>query len=323
VAVDPSIAEVAADYWDANRAKAQDPTYWMAHPLCRQAINRRINGNPHEWPLDWFKRVHASTPFDRGISWGCGLGAFERAAIRTGIVRTIDAFDISEASLTDARREAASESILGIDYKIGNFDDPRILRRHYDIVFFQSSLHHVAAMERLFRRLSFGLKPGGFVYLDEFIGPSRFHWSPPLLLLAQSVLDLAPPEARLRDRITEPIEVNDLSEGYRPDEIANFMKDFFDILEWRPYGGQVAGLVFPNLVPEWTYTEPGLRFVATMLQIEDYELARDPSTTHHLVACGRLKPLARLAAPLGRQVREALVRRLTTRRGAAPTSRPG
>ena len=32
----------------------------MAHPLCRQAINRRVSGSPHEWPLDWFKRVYAA-----------------------------------------------------------------------------------------------------------------------------------------------------------------------------------------------------------------------------------------------------------------------
>jgi hypothetical protein len=50
--------DAVARYWDENRQKAKDPAYWMAHPLCRQAINRRVSGDPHEWPLDWFKRVH-------------------------------------------------------------------------------------------------------------------------------------------------------------------------------------------------------------------------------------------------------------------------
>ena len=68
-------ARQAASYWDENREKSRDPAYWMAHPLCRRAINRRISGNIHEWPLDWFKRVHATKAFGRGASWGCGLGA--------------------------------------------------------------------------------------------------------------------------------------------------------------------------------------------------------------------------------------------------------
>src|SRR5262245_34939232 len=123
----------------------------MAHPLCRQAINRRVSGNPHEWPLDWFRRVHAATPFSRGVSWGCGLGAFERAAIKAGIVRETDAFDISPRSLDDARRQAESEGLSGIHYREGNFDDPLLPPGRCDIAFLQESLDHDRQLEDLVR----------------------------------------------------------------------------------------------------------------------------------------------------------------------------
>ena len=42
------MAAKAATYWDANCSKATDPAFWMAHPVCRRVINRRISGNPHE-----------------------------------------------------------------------------------------------------------------------------------------------------------------------------------------------------------------------------------------------------------------------------------
>jgi SAM-dependent methyltransferase len=306
-------AAKAAEYWDQNREKARDPAYWMALPACRQAINRRVSGSPHEWPLDWFKRVHGQRPFGRGVSWGCGLGAFERAARRAGVVSEIDAFDVSEASLEDARREAARDGIDGIHYRFGNFDDPQLARRRYDVVFFHASLHHVSSLERLFRRLCFALKRGGAVYVDEYVGPSRADWTPPQLKLAQSILDMLPSEGKLKTEIDIPIEPNDPSEAIRSSEIPRFLREFFDILEWRPYGGQLVDLVLPCLAADWVSSAEGLPYLQAMLQIEDYELARDPASTHYVVAYGRLKSLPRLAGPLARQVRRALARRLAAR----------
>lgn len=304
------LTEAAAAYWDENRQKTCDPTFWMAHPLCRQAANRRVSGSPHEWPMDWFKRVHAPKGFGVGLSWGCGLGAFERAAIRMGLVREIDAFDVSPISVEDARQRADKEGLAGINYRIGDFNDPDLPSRRYDIVFFQLSLHHVAALERLFRRLSFALKHGGAVYVDEFVGPSRDRWSPGDLKLAQAILDMLPEDAKSKPRLDFPIEVNDPSEGVRSSEIGRFLNEFFDIVDWRPYGGQLVDLIMPCTRPGWADSPEGLRYIQAILDIEDYELARNPASTHHVVAFGHLKSMSRLAFPLARQTRQAIKRRL-------------
>ena len=284
-----STAEKAAAFWDANREKAKDPAFWMAHPLCRQAINRRITGSPHEWPLDWFKRVYGGRPFARGVSWGCGLGAFERAAVKIGLVREIDAFDISPASLEDARRAAEEEGIAGIHYRVGNFDDPRLEKSAYDIVFFHQSLHHVSRLERLFRALTSALVPGGAVSVDEYVGPSRHEWRQEHLKKAQEVLDRLPAEAKLRGELALPIEQNDPSEAVRSGEITRFLRGGFDLLEWKPYGGQIVDLVFPCITLEWAMSGEGVQYVEEMLALEDREIAEDPSRSHHLVAYGRLK----------------------------------
>lgn len=302
--------EASAKYWNINRAKANDPAFWMAHPLCRQAINRRVSGDPNEWPLDWFKRVHAQTAFRSGVSWGCGLGAFERSAIRCGIALEINAFDISSASLADAERLAAEENIPGIHYQLGNFDDPAIPPDPYDIAFFHASLHHVSALERLFRRLTRALQSGGAIYVDEYVGPSRHDWTAEQLGLAQALLDLAPASARLTSKIELPIQADDPSEAVRSSEISGFLRTFFDIKAWRPYGGQLADVIMPCLSREWTESPEGHEFVAAVLAIEDYELNRDPSSTHHLVAYGTLKRWPRLLPPLSDQAISAVGRRL-------------
>lgn len=288
-----SVSDAAARYWDANREKSKDPAYWMAHPLCRQAINRRVSGNPHEWPLDWFKRVHGEKAFERGVSWGCGLGAFERDARRKNLVLEMDAFDISPASLDDARRTAEVEGIAGIHYGPGNFDDPHLEAGRYDIAFFHASLHHVSKLERLFERLKRALRPGGAVYVDEYVGPSRTEWRAELLRKAQEVLDGLPADARVRSPIELPIEQNDPSEAIRSGEIRSFIREYFDVVEWKPFGGQIAGLVFPYLTADWTHSEAGMRAVEKILAVEDEDLARDPEASHHLVTYGRLKhPMA-------------------------------
>ena len=98
-------------------------------------------------------------------------------------------------------------------------------------------------------------------------------------------------------------------------EIARFLRDFFDILEWRPYGGQVVDLVMPCLRPGWAVSEDGLPHIQALLAIEEEELARAPESTHYLVAFGRLRGVRGLARPLAAQARKAVLRRLGRLRG--------
>ncbi|MGH9441943.1 MAG: class I SAM-dependent methyltransferase [Thermoanaerobaculia bacterium] len=299
--MDPNQSEKVAAFWDENRRTVTlDPAFWMAHPLCREAINRRIGGNPLEWTLDRFRRLHSSVPYERGISWGCGLGAFERWVVRLGIAREVDAFDLSPASVADAAEEARKEGIPGAHFRVGDFNDPKIERGRYDVVFFHQSLHHVSALERLFRRLAISLQPGAAIYVDEFVGPSRFHWKPGMLDLAQSVLDRLPPEIKLARTLEAPIAADDPSEAIRSDEIAGFVREFFDIEEWRPYGGQIVDLVFPAISREWAHSPEGCRATIEMLKIEDEELAAKPEASHHLYAFGHLKPKRRLVVALAK-----------------------
>jgi SAM-dependent methyltransferase len=280
----------AGEYWDANREKARDPAFWMAHPLCREAINRRVTGSPREWPLDWLRRVHVPKPFERGVTWGCGTGTFERSLIRTDVVRSIDAFDVSRKSLEDATNAADAEELSGcLHYRVGNFDDPLVPRYRYDVALFHAALHHVSELERLFRRMALGLKPGGALYLDEYVGPSRHEWRPRDLDLAQAVLDMAPRKAKIQEKLRPPVEANDPTEAIRASEIVFFVREYFDVVAWKPYGGQIADLIFPCLDPAWTATEDGHRFITALLALEDRELERDPDTTHHLVTFGKLK----------------------------------
>jgi SAM-dependent methyltransferase len=304
------IRDEAARFWDEKVDRIHDPTFWMAHPACREAINARVTGSPHQWPLEWFKNTYCSEPFARGLSLGCGSAYFERAAVSGGIVRELDAYDVSPHSLEVARKDSAE--VPGLTFHVGDFNNPKLPFRRYDIVLFHASLHHVAALERLFRRLVLALKPGGYVYVEsEFVGPSRSEWNVERLALAQAVLDLLPANAKLSDFVPAPIQVDDPSEAIRSSEIPGFLRAFFDIIAWRPFGGQIVDLVLPYVSKAWADTPEGFRCIRAMLNLEDAQLRENPDNTHHLVAFGRLKSLPRLSLPLGSQALAAVRRRLS------------
>lgn len=308
----------AASFWDANREKVKDPSFWMAHPLCREAINRRVTGSSHEWPLNWFRRLYGQKPFSRGVSWGCGLGAFERWAIKLGLVREIDAFDVSPASLEDARHVVEEEGLSGINYRLGSFDRPELADRTYDIVFFHASLHHVSNLEGLFEALSRALMPGGAIYLDDYIGRSRHLWRKRHLRLAQEILDTLPAEAKLHERVDFPVERDDPSEAVRSGEIVSFLREYFDLVEFRPYGGQIVALVLPFVSPDWVKSEEGQRQLRKILEIEERQLQEDPSSSGYVVAYGTLKP-----APAYGRERDAKSASLWVRRRLKNLGRAG
>ncbi|CAN5268699.1 hypothetical protein BH18ACT10_BH18ACT10_14060 [soil metagenome] len=262
----------------------------MAHRACREAINRRVTGSPHEWPFDWFKRCHSATSRSHGLSWGSGLGGFERWAIRLRIVSTVDAFDLSPVSIEEARLSAAAEGISGIHYQVGDFNHPVLDAAAYDIVFFHASLHHVENLEGLFSALSRALRPGGAIYIDDYIGRSRHAWRAAHLREAQAFLDRVPPRAKRRTTLDFPVGRDDPSEAVRSGELEGFLREYFDMIEWRPYGGQIAGLALPWIDPAWAASSDGQRLVQEMLDCEEAQLTANAGASDFVVAYGKLKP---------------------------------
>ncbi|MGZ5473346.1 MAG: class I SAM-dependent methyltransferase [Thermoanaerobaculia bacterium] len=191
----------------------------MADEQVRLYINESISGNPGFWPMDWFSRQY-SPRFARALSIGCGTGALERDLLKRGICDRFDAFDGSPVSLDVAKTEAAKLGLSEhIHYSIADFNEPKLPRRAYNAVFFQQSAHHVAKLEKLFRAVLRSLKPGGVLYLDEYIGPSRSDWNDRLLGPLRSINKLLPEEVRTRDDLPLPIQWDDPSEAIRSAEI--------------------------------------------------------------------------------------------------------
>ena len=238
----------ARAFWDNEIV---DPTHtpWMAHPLVRLHLNRCIDPAQPAWPIEWFARHVGNRRFRRGLSIGCGGGALERSLIDHDLCTIVDAFDASVHSLYLAKQEARRRRMGNrIRYFAADFNEALFLPRHtYDIVFFHQSLHHVAKLEKLLRAVLLTLKPGGLLYLDEYVGPSRTDWTEALIEPQEREYARIPRELRRTERLALPIQEDDPSEAIRSGEIMEQVRVGFDIVEQRDYGGNLLAVVYPNL----------------------------------------------------------------------------
>src|SRR5258708_2950294 len=209
----------------------------MAEPAIREYINQSIGGTSSSWPINWFVEWLDGRRFERALSIGCGTGGFERDLINRDMCSTFDAFDGSVVSLHLAHEEARRAGLGSrIRYFAMDFNEPKLPRNTYDAVFFHQSAHHVGKLEKLFRAVLLALKPGGILYLDEYVGPSRFEWTSDSLAPQEQVYRSLPEELRTTASVPLPIQADDPSEAFRSSEIVEQLEIGFTIRETRPYG---------------------------------------------------------------------------------------
>jgi SAM-dependent methyltransferase len=310
----PEESHVAASrFWDRESAA---PTHvsWMADPLVREYINESISGSPGVWPADWFTHWVSGRRFDTALSIGCGTGPLERDLLKRDLVGRFDAFDGSPGSLDIARQLAKDDGVEHrVDYFLGDFNAPRFPRRKYDIVFFHQSAHHVSKLEKIYSAILRALKPDGLLYLDEYVGPSRFDWNEALLAPQRAFYERLPVEARVFDVLPLPIQADDPSEAIRSSEIVPQLVHGFDVLERRDYGGNLLSVLFPAI--RWEAAPP--RIVEEMIDEEKRLLASGAESFHAvIVAAPRRWPVRSLArgryfvAPKLRRLRYELATRI-------------
>ncbi len=238
----------AREYWESGTAESEENHYWGAQPLVRRAINRRITGDPNLWPMDWFAAKYASSPFPLGLSAGCGEGALERDLVSKNVCRMVEGIDFSREALRQAETLAEEAGLSArIRYRAGNLDALTLPAGAYDIVFFHGSLHHAREVENVLSTVNDSLKPGGIVFLDEYLGPSRLEWSDSVWRFAQAAFESLDPGLKNRPNLMVPLPLDDPSESVRSSLIAPALASRFEILEDRPYGGNILWFTFPCL----------------------------------------------------------------------------
>ena len=242
--------------------------HWTELPIVRAEINRRVSGDPAVDPYGHFLRTHLAgrLPVARALTVGCGAGELERGLAALGFTRHHDAFDVAPRAVELAAARAEAAGFRHVRYRAADADALVLPERAYDVVLVVHSIHHVARLEHLLGEVARALKPDGFLFLDEFVGPTRFQWTDRQLEVVNGLLRCLPetlraayPDGRPKHRVSRPsvaeVVATDPSEAVRSAEILGVVSSLFEVVEVRPYGGTVLQLLLDDIAAAFIAAE--------------------------------------------------------------------
>jgi O-antigen biosynthesis protein len=244
--------------------------HWLQHPLVQARINSKIvEGFPGDRFQYFLSRyLKDQLPVARAMTLGCGSGELERGLAKYNVATIHDAVDISDFAIAAARDAATSEGLQHLRYGVADLNRIELQPRAYDVIFGVSSIHHVSKLEHLFGEVRSALKPDGYLFLDEYVGPSRFQWTDNQLRIMNEQLDVLPKHLKrsvsqpgkfkrriIRKSLKYMIEA-DPSEAVRSAEIVPLVSKYFRVLEVKGYGGSLLHELLFDIAGNFTEQDP-------------------------------------------------------------------
>jgi SAM-dependent methyltransferase len=220
---------------------------------------------------------------EKSLSVCCGDGAHELAIARTGKVRFIHGFDISEGAIAQANLtfEKAAVSKGSYAFEVADANDLR-LEGQFDLLLSTGALHHVTNLEGLLSKLSSLLSPDGYFIVLEYVGPNRFQWTDAQLgvingILRQLDFHYLKENTRTylgRSPIADLIAI-DPSEAVHSEDILRLLPEYFRIEYLRNFNGTVMHPLYPLLNAELTNTNsPDFDSLVRMILLMENTLIR-------------------------------------------------
>ncbi len=288
--------EATSDFAHAVDAAWGDPADWIAEgqhwthlAQVQHTINRRVTGDPGLPALTWFfQRIAGEKPLPVGrvLVLGCGSAGIENAIVQSGWALEAVALDLSPRALALAADQASKAGLHGVKHRLADMNalpvgSPDLQPGSFDAVLGIAGVHHCANLEGLYSAVVQLLKPGGWFYLDEFIGPSRFQWPDLQVGMISGFLSALPdPLARtgaghlrrgyIRPTVQQVIAV-DPSEAVRSAEIVPLLPTWFTVEGIYGYGGNLLHLSLAQIAQHFHDDSGG--YLARLIALEDWCLA--------------------------------------------------
>lgn len=260
--------------------------YWLAVPTVMARHQRRAcaGGSYPSWVEYCLETFLPKGGSRRMLSVGCGYGDLERHLMRLQACAVCDAVDIAPAAIESATTAAAAEGFTGIRYRCADVETQPLEKGIYDAVWFNGSLHHIQALERVLERVHDSLKPDGLVFVNEYVGANHFGFPPIQRDAISNAFYLIPPRYRrsfipssfgqlaTQAPIPDPADVKraDPSEAVRSQDIVPIITSKFDVLAINPCGGSILQFLLSGIAGNFRAEDPLSMLVLDMLmKVED------------------------------------------------------
>ena len=260
--------------------------YWNI-PSVRLRINEKITGNPNLEYEHYFVTKYLSGMSSLSmLSIGCGAGARERKFAQHSTFNSILGIDLAPRRISEARFSAQELVFSQLDYQTCDFTNHTFAENSFDVILFNSSLHHFMDIDTLLNSQVLPiLKSGGFLVVNEFVGPNRLQWTKPQLELANALLKELPAQRRVRygsrwvkSRIYRPGKLRmlmvDPSEAVDSESILPALHRHFRVLEEKFVGGDVIQPLLKDIAHHFMDDSSETKFfLKAMYEVEDNHIA--------------------------------------------------
>jgi O-antigen biosynthesis protein len=271
------------DIWGKGKLwKEPDVLHWTQHRRVQERLNFLASGDSSKNRFEYFMEKYLRLPVMRALTLGCGHGELERGLSQYNFALAHDGVDIAESAIANASRLAREAGLSNLHYSIEDMDRIQLPRDNYDVVFGISSFHHVLALERLMIQVSRTLKPGGYLFLDEYIGPNRFQWPDEQLAIVNEQIMAMPSRFKVclsqRNAFKLPMQrhtikevaVADPSEAIRSADILPLAQAIFDVVEVKGCGGALLHLLLEHIAGNFSDNDPeAVDYLSSMFDLED------------------------------------------------------
>ncbi len=264
-----------ADYWDEHTNESfYGETYWLANPI----INKHhqllaAGGRDYDHWLNFSVQhfLGENCPVDRVLSIGSGDGTLERHLASMNTAKSIEGIDLAPKRIEIAEEEARNAGMADIiSYSVCNVETHPFPNSDYDAIYFNSALHHMSDLDGILQKCKVVLKPDGFLFVNEYIGPNRFAFSDREKEVMQSVFHMIPKKYRIshadHDRgqvrqqmhFPDPAEVEraDPSEAIHSQNIYDALRRHFKIEEFNYTGGTLMQFMLLDIAGNFRESDP-------------------------------------------------------------------
>ncbi len=260
--------------------------YWLAVPeVQRRFMAKATQGKGDHWATYCVEEfLRGRVPVERMLSIGCGTGTLERHLASRNAFKRCDAFDVATAALAIAREEAQAAGLGHINYERASIEDLALPEAAYGAAWFNDSLHHVRDLEHVCHSVARSLRSDGYLFFCEYVGPSRFAFTPRQKELLDAAFRLIPPRyrrslagggaGRVKPSVTIPnparVALADPSEAVRSAEILPVVSQFFEIVRRNDAGGSLLQYLLHEIAGHFCSTDPeALAVLRLLFAVED------------------------------------------------------
>jgi ubiquinone/menaquinone biosynthesis C-methylase UbiE len=233
--------------------------FWII-PEVRKRWNEKCTGNPDLEYEDYLVSKYLSGSEElKMLSIGCGAGAREIKFAKYPCFKKILGIDIASRLIAEANDTARSMHHDNLSYSVCNFYQHCFENESFDLILFNSSLHHFKNINQLIPdKILPLLKKNGLLVIFEYTGPNRLHWTTHQLEVANHLLKELPEAYKLRynsksvkKRIYRPgllrMMMVDPSEACDSESIIPVINKYFNTVEEKSIGWNLTQLLLKDI----------------------------------------------------------------------------